>query len=136
MQTEKLCGCGCGNPAPIAQMTCARLGVVKGQPSRFIRWHHGAIRHGLSKTVEHNAFRSAKARCTNPNNPAWKDYGGRGIKFLFESFEQFLAELGSRPAGKSLDRFPNNDGNYEPGNVRWATRLEQASNRRPYGTAS
>ena len=82
------------------------------------------------RTPEQSAYKDAKARCSNPNNPRWKDYGGRGIKFLFNNFEQFLAELGRRPSTKhSLDR-KNNDGNYEPGNVRWSTAKEQASNRR------
>lgn len=78
---------------------------------------------------ERKAFHRAKNRCTNPNNKDWNDYGGRGIQFLFTSFEQFFAEIGKRPAGKTLDR-RNNDGHYEPGNVRWATRTEQNLNRR------
>jgi hypothetical protein len=77
------------------------------------------------------SFLSAKNRCTNPNYCHWKDYGGRGIQFLFTSFEQFFAELGARPEGTTLDRYPNNDGNYEPGNVRWATKSEQRRNQRP-----
>ena len=60
----------------------------------------------------------------------YANYGGRGIKFLFTSFEQFFAELGPRPKGKSVDRI-NNDGHYEPGNVQWATRSEQRKNQRP-----
>jgi hypothetical protein len=68
------------------------------------------------------------------------NYGARGIRFLFTSFEEFFAELGPRPEGKdangkalcSLDR-KNNDGHYQPGNVRWATASEQRSNQRPMG---
>jgi len=71
----------------------------------------------------------AKARCERHTTPKFKDYGGRGIQFLFTSFEEFYKELGNRPKGKSLERI-NNDGNYEPGNVCWATPREQAANRR------
>jgi hypothetical protein len=74
-------------------------------------------------------------RCTNPNHHAWKNYGGRGITVCDEwrqSFSAFLAHVGPRPTpNHSLDRYPNNDGNYEPGNVRWATRSEQRANSRP-----
>jgi hypothetical protein len=83
-------------------------------------------------TPEYAAYCQAKNRCTNPNHPRYKDYGGRDIRFLFTSFGQFLAEVGLRPEGRfpsgrplySLHRI-DNDGNYEPGNVRWATAKEQ-----------
>jgi len=76
------------------------------------------------------AFHQAKHRCTNPNAPAWKNYGGRGIQFRFESFEKFFEEIGERPtSAHSLDR-KDNDGHYEPGNVRWATKCEQNQNQR------
>src|SRR5574337_144116 len=81
--------------------------------------------HGLTDTPEHRAWRNARHRCTNRNSHRWARYGGRGIKFLFESFEQFFAEVGPRPSPKhSLDR-PDNDGDYRPGNVRSATAKEQ-----------
>jgi len=86
--------------------------------------------HGMSDTPEFYAYHAAKQRCTNPKHPNYKRYGARGIKFLFENFEQWLVELGPRPKDmESVDRIKNNE-NYEPGNVRWATRKMQQNNRR------
>lgn len=73
-------------------------------------------------------------RCTNQNQKCWKDYGGRGIKVCdhwASNYQNFLADMGRKPTPQhSLDRYPNNDGNYEPDNCRWATRKEQNSNTR------
>ena len=85
------------------------------------------LKFGDKHPPEYSTYYAARTRCNNPRHDKWKYYGGRGIKFLFESFEQFFAELGPRPAGHTLDRI-NSDGNYEPGNVRWATREEQSGN--------
>lgn len=72
-------------------------------------------------------------RCTDEGNVAFANYGGRGITVCerWQTFVNFLADMGERPDGTSLDRFPNVDGNYEPGNCRWATSAEQSRNRRP-----
>jgi hypothetical protein len=74
-----------------------------------------------------------KARCLNPKSPAYAEYGGRGIMICqrwIDSFGDFLAEVGERPVGMTLDRFPDVNGHYEPGNVRWATVRDQQNNRR------
>jgi len=75
-----------------------------------------------------------KIRCTNPKYRSYKDYGGRGISICerwADSFDNFLADMGPKPSRKhSLDRFPEVNGNYEPGNCRWATNTEQQRNKR------
>jgi len=140
---EKLCECGCGQPTRVATGNDRAKGFVKGQSIRFI-YGHIHKKHGMMRTPEHRAFIDAKTRCTNSGREDWKDYGGRrdaacptGVKFGFDNFSQFMLDVGLRPEGKdargralySLDRI-NNDGHYEPGNVRWATRKEQRLNRR------
>jgi hypothetical protein len=94
------------------------------------------LRHGQSQTPEYKCWQQIKARCLNENHRAYPDYGGRGVTMAPEwvsDFAAFLEHVGVRPSPRhSLDRWPNNDGNYEPGNVRWATPAEQNNNRRPH----
>lgn len=89
--------------------------------------------HGLSKTRENRIWRGIKDRCYNPSRKEYPRYGARGIKMCDEWRDSFLAfynYVGPRPSpNHSIDRI-NSDGDYEPGNVRWATRLEQQNNMR------
>jgi hypothetical protein len=88
--------------------------------------------HGLSYTSEYWVWASMMARCFNPNEVGFKNYGHRGITVCprWRTAANFLADMGKRPSPKhSIDRI-NNDGNYEPGNCRWATRIQQNRNMR------
>jgi hypothetical protein len=96
-----------------------------------------ATKHGLVKTIEYRAWSNMIDRCENKNNKSYPDYGGRGVKIARRwraSFSVFLdditREIGLKPSSDhSLDRVDNSKG-YRPGNVRWATRIEQARNKR------
>lgn len=91
------------------------------------------LRHGLSYTPEYRAWQTARHRCTCETSPAWADYGGRGIRMCdrwLNSPEAFLADVGPRPTPRhEIDR-EDNDGHYEPGNVRWVERPINSRNRR------
>jgi hypothetical protein len=91
------------------------------------------LKHGEAKlrTAEYRAWASMLDRCNNPNRKHYKYYGGRGIKVCerWMTFANFLADMGRRPSPlHSIDRWPNPDGDYEPGNCRWATRMQQRHN--------
>ena len=119
------CSCKCGK-THVASSNSLRRGNTKSCGC-WNRVSH--TKHGLPKYFR-DAFYHANRRCGNPSHKSYKHYGGRGIHFLFTSLEQFAYELGERPSPQhSIDR-RNNDGNYEPGNVKWSTRSEQISNQR------
>ena len=132
-----LCRCDCGKETIVQGMhllsmhtrSCGCLCIDRVRKANTK--HGGATRSGWSK--EYRAWKNMKSRCLDPNSKRYCDYGGRGITICerwLHSFENFLADVRRAPGPEySIDRI-NNDGNYEPGNVRWATRKQQRQNRR------
>jgi hypothetical protein len=125
------CECACGNTV---QTTTGKLRTGNTRSCGCLRreaYKTAPLTHGMTGTPEYRSWAAMKNRCTNPNNKDFRHYGGRGIKLdrRWENFANFLADMGARPPSSSLERI-NNEGNYEPGNVKWSTTHEQSRNRR------
>lgn len=129
------CLCECGN-THLAMDTNLSRGHTKscGCLQRLMA-RDKLVTHGMTTCGEYNSWVNMKQRCMNKNNHAYDRYGGRGICIYepwINDFAAFFAHIGPKPAGDySVERMDNNKG-YEPGNVKWATRSEQMSNRREF----
>jgi hypothetical protein len=126
--------CGCAPKSPPTYTATSPLPYNPRAPY----WRHGHTNVSTDgdrrrASSEYRCWRAMVARCCNEKHDAYSRYGGAGITIhgpWREDFAEFLRDMGPRPTPQhSLDRYPNQSGNYEPGNVRWATRGEQARNR-------
>ena len=134
-RTHWHCVCDCGVERIVAGTH------LRGGNSKSCGCYHieKITKHGYCSTANmggsspvYRSWIGAKSRCSNPKHANYKDYGGRGITMCEEwrkDFSAFYRDMGPRPEGCSLHRV-NNDGNYEPGNCRWATPKEQSQNTR------
>jgi len=129
------CVCDCGNArtvkgSSLTAGTSQSCGCLSRELTGKKFFKHGYARRG-KLTRAYEVWLNMRNRCNNSNHPSYKNYGGRGISVYirWNNFENFLKDMGEPPDGLEIDRI-DNDGNYEPGNCRWATSKQQKTNNR------
>ena len=129
-----LCLCDCGRKTTLSS-TQLRLGRTTSCGCFRKQWPltHGHTANGKWSPT-YRTWKAMMTRCHNPSSPQYFKYGGSGIVVCkrWHKFENFLADMGERPAGKTIDRYPNPSGIYKPSNCRWATPKQQRHNRLDY----
>lgn len=131
-KSEWLCKCLCGNYTTVSSSRLKR-GITKSCGCYRAIVNASIFKHNQSNTPTYRVWADMKTRCLNPNNHAYKDYGGRGITICSgwkDSFENFLTDMGVRPSKNHCIDRKNNDGNYEPSNCHWVTQQVNQNNKR------
>lgn len=132
-----LCRCNCGtervvsgNSLRMGRSTSCGCYCDEVNRARIAEVRAAKKTHGLSHTGAYISWHDMIGRCRYSSTNGYKNYGGNGVKICerWMQFENFYADMGERPTGKTLDRYPDKNGNYEPSNCRWATPEEQRRN--------
>lgn len=126
-QSKWFCRCDCGG-----ETFALTSNLLKGNSTSCgCKRAESRYKHGMSREPQWHAWQMMRQRCENPSDPAFKNYGGRGIRVCerWQVFANFLADMGLRPTGFELDRI-DNDGDYTPKNCRWVSKKQNRRNKR------
>jgi hypothetical protein len=133
-QTRWMCVCNCGREVTVwktaitsgAQVSCGCY--MRERAAQVVAEH--SVTHGMRHSPEYTTWSGIRRRCLNQKDKTYPRYGGSGVRVLFDSFEQFYADIGPKPGPEySVDRIDPH-GHYEPGNVQWATAKDQQRNKK------